>query len=216
MLRRTFVSLPLATSALTGCSNQRRQQGEVFAAYLGILVRSVPPLKTLPEWDQPPYIETLDLSPKERRIRLVVCSQTTVEFRRDWTDAAVVRQAFPDVQPSTAQSLVQRSVAPSPLSLPASRLPTELSVDLVSPQLIESAFGPSKDVFERWGHFYERYPGASGLAEFSSAGISVDGQQAAFIYEHRGSVLNGSGHAVLMRRVSGEWGVEDHRLLWIS
>jgi hypothetical protein len=201
---------------LTGCSGQRRQQGEVFAAYLSILVRSLPPLKALPVWDQLPYFEAVQAGPERETIRLIVSAETTVKFRREWKDVAAVRQALPGVHPSTAGSLIQRSVAASKLSLPASRLPPELRVDLVSRALIESAFGSGEDSSGRWDRFYERYPGASGLAEFSSAGISVDGQQAAFIVERHHGVLHGSGYAVLMRRVRGEWAVEDHRLLWVS
>ncbi|MBH9577504.1 hypothetical protein [Inhella proteolytica] len=221
MLRRTLVCLPAAAALLAGCSSQRLQQGEAFAAYLSFLFRGLPALKALSAWDQPPYFEAVEAGTGRTTTgkyteRLVVSSQTSVEFRREWKDADAARQVFPDMHPSAAKSLMQRSEAARSLYLPTSRLPPKLIVDLVSPQLIQDALGPGADLNERWNRFYERYPESRGIAHFSAAGISVDGQQAVFTYELGCGPTCGCGYAVLMRRVKGAWWVEDHRMMWIS
>lgn len=210
MHRRAFISLPPLALLLSGCSLHDKWPAEVFGAYLSVLAGLQPVPESLQPWDQPPFV--LD-RPPSGSLRLVVESRVRPFSPHDWKTSDDVLRALPGVHRSAALNLMQRQAFDEPVRLPAV-LPANVAVNLVDPQVLRSLF--REGVEDGWALFSERFPRSVGIASFSSAGLSADGQQAVFIFEHSCGPLCGTGNAVLMRRAAAGWVLQDHRGLWIS
>lgn len=74
-------------------------------------------------------------------------------------------------------------------------------------------------VFEKggwWDEFYEKYPGSSGIIEFSRPGYSTDGRQALIYVSRTSGGLAGSGYLVLLELKDRKWVIVGEMQQWIS
>ncbi|MBW8848653.1 MAG: hypothetical protein JF607_27300 [Burkholderiales bacterium] len=203
MLRRTLIRLPIAVTALSGCTHAHRQD-EVFSWFL----RSV-----LVDAQKAPS----DADPALRSIRLVVESQVSAAATFfDLEDLAGQIKLMPTVESSAIADLLLHRTSASRVRLSASLLPQAVTVDYVSPQVQRTIFSDDRGLGEAWQMFYKTYPGSGGLLAFSPVGFNLAGSQAVFAYAVRSGGLRGSGHVVLMRRVLSGWVTEDSQRLWSS
>lgn len=121
-----------------------------------------------------------------------------------------IMQNMHDVDPSTADSFRVRNDAAWPLR-PDLQLGS--GYVLLSQARMTQFFSQNRD---GWQLFYEQYPGAPGITTLSRVGLNDALDQALVYVGTLSHYLAGAGYFVLLKRVNGEWVVDQQVMTWIS
>lgn len=73
-----------------------------------------------------------------------------------------------------------------------------------------------KDIWDNWDRFYEKYPGSSGIVQFSRIGFDTEGTQALVYVEDNFHDLAGLGYYALLVQKDDIWVLDAVGWLWVS
>ena len=121
-----------------------------------------------------------------------------------------VLQNLPTVAPETVDSFRVRNETASLL-----RNDMQLSVPYVLMSLADrqALFSINQD---GWTLFYNRYPDAPGIITFSRVGFNEAIDQALCYVGFQSQLLSGAGYYFLLKKVNGNWVVDQQVMTWVS
>ena len=67
-----------------------------------------------------------------------------------------------------------------------------------------------------WTLFYNRYPDAPGIITFSRVGFNEAIDQALCYVGFQSQLLSGAGYYFLLKKVNGNWVVDQQVMTWVS
>ena len=163
------------------------------------------------------YVDRLVELAKPASKDLVLASMTTsfAGHQQGVPTLAELQADIPETTPGTAQAFLGVNAAPLNLDLPGDVVAHWSHVRVVDQSMLSRFFeqpGPT----DGWKRFYEEFPNASSLIQFSRVGIDDQAGQALFWMTVSSGMLSGASYLVLMEHRDGAWRPFKEKMLGIS
>jgi len=151
------------------------------------------------------YIDT------QKPALIVISDQTDLDYFSDELGEHLkfVRQDLPDLTDEIAADFEIQNKQPQSLK---SLFAISVKYVFISQQEIQTTFKKQ----DGWDIFYAKYPDSQGYMHLSGVGFNSQMDMALVYVDNMRYALAGEGHYVLLKKVNGQWTVQDQTMVWIS
>ena len=142
---------------------------------------------------------------------IVISDQTDLDYFEGELSEHLesIRQGLPDLTDEVCADFEAQNKQPQPLK---SLFTISVKYVFISPQEIQTTFKKQ----DGWDIFYAKYPNAQGFMHLSGVGFNSQMDMALVYVDNMHYALAGEGHYVLLKKVNGQWTVQDQTMVWIS
>jgi len=167
------------------------REAEVYAVYSALI--------------QIRYIDT------QKPELIVISDQTGLDYFSGELDEHLksVRQGLPDLTDEVSVDFEAQNKQPQPLK---SLFTISVKDVFISKQEIQKTFKRQ----DGWDIFYDKYPNSQGHLHLSGVGFNPQMDMALVYVGNMHYALAGAGYYVLLKKVNGQWTVQDQTMVWIS
>lgn len=153
-------------------------------------------------------------------IKLIVIESDTVFDSSLIIDADFYKPRDINVFPETFNSVESRNR--QSVTLDCAQLALSVPCKILGQQELRECF-PRNDVEidqlidsinDSWNRYYDKFPGAQGVMQFSRIGFDTGGTQALVYVGNSINLLSGAGYYVLLIREDNSWLIHDISVVW--
>jgi hypothetical protein len=184
-------TLPPGPTPADAPTPQYSREAEEYAVYSAII--------------QTRYIDT------QKPALIVIHDQTTLDYFPGELDEHLksIRQGLPDLTDEVSADFEAQNKQPQPLK---PLFTISVKYVFISEQEFQTTFKRQ----DGWDIFYAKYPNSQGHMHLSGVGFNPQMDMALVYVDNMRYSLAGEGHYVLLKKVNGQWTVQDQTMVWIS